>query len=249
MLASLVGRFDHSSFIYCWRGKSPPHTHTHTPKNVGELVSEILQIPLLKLNCPWSESISEYVIVSVSSMANRISQGEKPPKIRKKKFPGTKFLATFGPPPTEKTEKIGKIKGTLVRKVPGNLRCQEFVFFSWAVFLPPRITYLNVKNPHTWCGGFSGSFFTIKLGKFWNFDLFFGPLIEVVAVFFSRRNQFPQNPGVCNWRKRKESSKDPHPQDKIQHLDCTKDPRPLYYKTPPCVFHHKNVRSKAVFGP
>ena len=59
----------------------------------------------------------------------KISQGEKPPKIRKKKFPGTKYLGTFGPPPTEKTEKIGKIKGTLVRKVPGNPRSQEFVFF------------------------------------------------------------------------------------------------------------------------
>ena len=43
--------------------------------------------------------------------------------------------------------------------------------------------------------------------------------------------------------------KDPHPQDKIQHLDFTKDPRQLYYKTPPCVFYHKNVRSKAVFSP
>ena len=43
--------------------------------------------------------------------------------------------------------------------------------------------------------------------------------------------------------------KDPHPQDKIQRLDFTKDPQPLYYKTPPCVFYHKNVRSKAVFGP
>ena len=47
------------------------------------------------------------------------------------------------------------------------------------------------------------------------------------------------------WKK----GKDPHPQDKIQHLDFTKDPRPLYYKTPPCVFYHKNVCSKAVFGP
>ena len=51
--------------------------------------------------------------------------------------------------------------------------------------------------------------------------------------------------GVNSWKK----GKDPHPQDKIQHLDFTKDPRPLYYKTPPCVFYHKNVRSKAVFGP
>ena len=48
-----------------------------------------------------------------------------------------------------------------------------------------------------------------------------------------------------NWKK----GKDPHPQDEIQHLDFTKDPRPLYYKTPPCAFYHKNVCSKAVFGP
>ena len=54
-------------------------------------------------------------------------------------MPGTKFLGAFGPPPTEKTEKIGKIKGSLVRKVPGNLRSQEFVFFSWEVFLPPTL--------------------------------------------------------------------------------------------------------------
>ena len=47
------------------------------------------------------------------------------------------------------------------------------------------------------------------------------------------------------WKK----GKDPHPQDKIQHLDFTKAPRPIYYKTPPCVFYHKNVCSKAVFGP
>ena len=34
-----------------------------------------------------------------------------------------------------------------------------------------------------------------------------------------------------------EGKKKTHPQDKIQHLDFTKDPRPLYYKTPPCVFY------------
>ena len=51
---------------------------------------------------------------------------------------------------------------------------------------------------------------------------------------------------VVNWKK----GKDPHPQDKIQHLDFTKDPRPLYYTTPPCVvYYQENVRSKAVFGP
>ena len=57
--------------------------------------------------------------------------------------------------------------------------------------------------------------------------------------------QPPPSRRPSNWKK----GKDPHPQDKSQHLDFTKDPRPLYYKTPPCVFYHKNVRSKAVFGP
>ena len=53
---------------------------------------------------------------------------------------------------------------------------------------------------------------------------------------------FGQNPGKysISWKK----GKDPHPQDKSQYLDFTKDPRPLYYKTPPCVFYHKNLRSK-----
>ena len=38
------------------------------------------------------------------------------------------------------------------------------------------------------------------------------------------------------WKWECNKGKDPHPQDKIQHLDFTKDPRPLYYKTPPCAF-------------
>ena len=54
----------------------------------------------------------------------------------------------------------------------------------------------------------------------------------------------PKN-NLAKWKK----GKDPHPQDKIQHLDFTKDARPLYCETPPCVFYHKNVRSKAIFGP
>ena len=54
------------------------------------------------------------------------------------------------------------------------------------------------------------------------------------------------------WKK----EKDPHPQDKIQHLDFTKDPRLLYYKTPPCAFYQKmsvvrpfSVLSKDEIGP
>ena len=58
-------------------------------------------------------------------------------------------------------------------------------------------------------------------------------------------NNFGSDGKVKNWKK----GKDPHPQDKIQQLDFTKDPRPFYYKTLPCAFYHKNVRSKAVFGP
>ena len=45
------------------------------------------------------------------------------------------------------------------------------------------------------------------------------------------------------WASLGRREKTPHPQDKIQHLDFTKDRRPLYNKTPPCVFYHKNVRS------
>ena len=60
----------------------------------------------------------------------------------------------------------------------------------------------------------------------------------------SAQERNPKGPKDC-WKK----GKDPHPQDKIQHLDFTKDPRPLYYKTPSFVFYHKNVCSKAVFGP
>ena len=63
------------------------------------------------------------------------------------------------------------------------------------------------------------------------------------AVFLKDRHNLKIQPK--SWKK----GKDPHPQDKIQHLDFTKDPGPLYYKTPPYAFYHKNVRSKAVFGP
>ena len=58
-----------------------------------------------------------------------------------------------------------------------------------------------------------------------------------------------------SWEFRKKG-KDPHPQDKIQHLDFTKDPRPLYYKTPPCALYHNmsvvrpfSVLSKDEIGP
>ena len=51
--------------------------------------------------------------------------------------------------------------------------------------------------------------------------------------------------------------KDPHPQDKIQHLDFTKDPWPLYYTRPlPVYFTTKmsvvrsfSVLSKDEIGP
>ena len=35
-----------------------------------------------------------------------------------------------------------------------------------------KTKHWHVKNPHTKCGGFSGSFFLIKLGKFWNLTFF-----------------------------------------------------------------------------
>ena len=62
---------------------------------------------------------------------------------------------------------------------------------------------------------------------------------------FGNYSYISESPNL-NWKK----GKDPHPQDKTQHLDFTKDPpAALYYKTPPCVFYHKNACSKAVFGP
>ena len=87
---------------------------------------------------------------------------EKPPKIRRKKKSSQElwnFFFFFFFFFTERTEKIGKIKGTLVRKVPGNLRSQEFVFFSCAVFLPPierlktssfrlKFSILTLRFPH-----------------------------------------------------------------------------------------------------
>ena len=78
--------------------------------------------------------------VHLSSVLGRteLCHGEKPPKIREKKSSQEQSSwELFRPPPTEKTEKIGKIKGTLVRKVPGNLRSQEFVFFVLVRFFFP----------------------------------------------------------------------------------------------------------------
>ena len=50
---------------------------------------------------------------------------------------------------------------------------------------------------------------------------------------------------ALSWKK----GKDPHLQDKIQHLDFTKDPSRFTTRPLPCAFYHKNVLSKAVFGP
>ena len=58
---------------------------------------------------------------------------------------------------------------------------------------------------------------------------------------FCAKQKISQN-ASCDKRWKKSPT-----QDKIQHLDFTKDPRPLYYKTPSCVFYHKNVRKKCRF--
>ena len=81
------------------------------------------------------------------------------------------------------------------------------------------------ETPETVSGSVSGTF--LEPGA--------GDSLETISGLVSQ----------ASWKK----GKDPHPQDKIQHLDFTKDPRPLYYKTPPCVFYHKTVCSKAIFGP
>ena len=54
-----------------------------------------------------------------------------------------------------------------------------------------KTKHWNVKNPHTWCGGFSGSFLTIKLGKFWNVDLFWAHWLRLWPKF---QASHPPNP-------------------------------------------------------
>ena len=68
------------------------------------------------------------------------------------------------------------------------------------------------------------------------------PIFPGFSRFARGSGPFPKkvgNPPVWKppgfWKK----GKDPHPQDKIQHLDFTKDPWPLYYKTPPVYFTTK----------
>ena len=74
-------------------------------------------------------------------------------------------------------------------------------------------------------------------------------LSSVAPIFFGKEKFFT-GAGRCMLSlKIFFPGKDPNPQDKIQHLDFTTDPRRLYYKTLPCAFYRKNVRSKAVFGP
>ena len=87
----------------------------------------------------------------------QISEGEKPPKIRKKSSQEQSSWELFSSP-TEKTEKIGKIKGTLVQKVPGNLRSQEFVFFLVRFFCPLRSTLLTVGDRMITCRFLFGEF-------------------------------------------------------------------------------------------
>ena len=43
--------------------------------------------------------------------------------------------------------------------------------------------------------------------------------------------------------------KTPTPKTRFSIWTLLRPPGPLYYKTLPCVVYHKNVRSKAVFGP
>ena len=70
------------------------------------------------------------------------------------------------------------------------------------------------------------------------------------------RSAAPNTPLIRAWSLVWKKGQDPHPQDKIQHLVFTKDPRPLYYKNLPCAFYHKmsvvrpfSVLSKDEIGP
>ena len=79
------------------------------------------------------------------------SQGEKPPKIRKKSSQEKSSWELLGPPPTAKTEKIGKIKGTLVRKVPGNLRSRVAIRNpNLGLNAGKRILDARILDPNSW---------------------------------------------------------------------------------------------------
>ena len=65
------------------------------------------------------------------------SQGEKPPKIRKKSSQEQSSWETFGPPPTEKTEKNRQNQGNIGPKSSWEPPFPGICSFSWAVFLPP----------------------------------------------------------------------------------------------------------------
>ena len=65
------------------------------------------------------------------------------------------------------------------------------------------------------------------------------PRSEALRTSTLRQWQWPHSPLQRTRLISEKKGKDPHPQDKIQHLDFAKDPRPLYYKTPPVYFTTK----------
>ena len=90
----------------------------------------------MKIGMPYLHPIMVCESIYVMTFCQMYSQGEKPPKIRKKvprnKVPGNFWTSS----PLKRQRKEAGIKGTLVRKVPGNLRSQEFVFFLGRFFCP-----------------------------------------------------------------------------------------------------------------
>ena len=108
---------------------------------------------------------------------------------------------------------------------------------------PPNRSCMRCFPP-AWCRAIWGH----KVQKLRNSDTQAPTKLDQIDVFSSRTG-FCRNPRGFFPNKFWKKGKDPHPQDKSQYLDFAKDPRPLYYKTTSCVFYHKNLHSKAVFGP
>ena len=75
------------------------------------------------------------------------SEGEKPPKIRKKSSQEQSSWELLALLP------LKKIKGTLVRKVPGNLHSQEFVFFLVRFVCPLLFHTIYRVSPFCLGGG------------------------------------------------------------------------------------------------
>ena len=80
----------------------------------------------------------------------------------------------------------------------------------------------------------------------WNLTRIWGKTIEIAQTWLRRWRMERGVKKTPNFGRRE---KTPTPKTRVSIWTLLRTPRPLYYKTPPCVSYHKKVCSKAVFGP